>query len=299
MIWFGIIFVIMMMFFPSHMVCLLKNPFKVIFYLIKDGLDYVIHKKSLLVKTGFIYAFVGDFGRGKTISAVHYLRMIYQAHNNVRVYCPRRKKWVTQVVHIVSNVELKGIEHEKLVSLEQVVLSTNAIREQDDKNDTLTVTFINIDEAGAELSNRDFMQNINPLVLNSILTCRHWNMAVIWTAQDYMMVDKLMRRVTLKVYECLKVWRFMYTRLYDGREIERAGNTHNIACLGTACWFVTDADYKAYDTYGSVEKLKKDIEDGKMMTVKELEALGVGSSDINMDGVKYSKAYKRRHKKLY
>lgn len=299
MIWIVIIFVIALIMLPSVVVCASKNPFIIIYYLIKDAASYVIHKQNLLAKTGEIIAFVGYFGRGKTLSAVHWLRTVYRAHNNVRVYCPRRKKWVTQIVHVVTNVHINGIKYENLVSLEQVILSTDRIRKLDDENDTLTATYVLIDEAGSELSHRDFMKNINSVVLNSILTCRHWNMSLVWTSQDYMLVDKLLRKVTLRVYECLKMWRFMLTMQYDGRDIERAENTANIKCMGSACWFVKDKDYKAYDTYGSVEKLKKDIEEGKMMSDTELEALGVGSSDINMDVVNYSKKYKKKVKKLY
>lgn len=299
MIWIGLVVIILMLFFPQHLICTLKNPLKIIFYLFKDGFDYIKHKKGLLAKTGEIIAFVGYFGRGKTLSAVHWVCAVYRAHHNVRVYCPRRKKWVMQKIHIVTNVHIKGIEYEKLVSLEQVILSTERIRQLDDENDTLTATYVLIDEAGAELSHREFMKNINAVVLNSILTCRHWNMSLLWTSQDYLLVDKLLRKVTLRVHECHKMWRFMYTMQYDGRDIERAESTGNIRSIGSACWFVSDKDYKVYDTYGSVEKLKKDIEEGKMMSDAELEKLGVGSADINMDGVNYSKAYKRRHKKLY
>ncbi len=301
MIWIGIIFVILFIMLPAVTMCGLRHPFKTVYYALKDFIvDYVLHKKKLLAVTGKILAFVGYFGKGKTLSAVHYVRAIYRAHHNVRVYCPRRKKWVTQKVHIVTNVHIEGIEYEKLVSLEQVILSTDHIRELDDQNDTLTASYVLIDEAGAELSHRDFMKNINAVVLNSILTCRHWNMSLIWTSQDFMLVDKLLRKVTLHVYECLKMWRFMYTRLYDGRDLEKsAGDTINIKCLGTSCWFVEDKDYKSYDTYGSVEKLKKDIQEGNLMSDKELEALGVGTTDTNMDGVNYSKKYKKKIKQLY
>lgn len=294
-----IVAVVVTIMFPKLVICAVKSPFAIIHYLLKDGLSYVIHKQNLLAKTGEIIAFVGYFGRGKTLSAVHWLRTVYRAHNNVRVYCPRRKKWVTQIVHIVSNVHINGIVYENLVSLEQVILSTDRIRKLDDENDTLTATYVLIDEAGSELSHRDFMKNINSVVLNSILTCRHWNMSLVWTSQDYMLVDKLLRKVTLRVHECYKMWRFMLTTEYNGRDIERAENTANIKSIGSACWFVKDKDYKAYDTYGSVEKLKKDIEEGNMMSDAELEALGVGSSEINMDVVNISKKYKKKVKKLY
>lgn len=291
--------IIFMWFFPSIFICVIRNIHKVLFYGIKDKINSIRHKEKLLAKTGEIIAYFGYFGRGKTLSAVHFIRAVYRMYNNVRVYCPRRKKWVTQVVHVVSNVDITGIAYEKLTSLEQVILSTNYIREQDDKNDTLTATYVLIDEAGSELSHREFMKNINPVVLNSILTCRHWNMSLVWTAQGFKLVDKLLRDVTLYGYECCKIWRFMWTRRFNGRDLEKAEDTVNLRPLGTACWFVEDKDYKAYDTYGSVEKLKKDIQEGNLMSEEELQARGVGYGNVQMDGVDYSKKYKKKHKKLY
>mgnify|MGYP003295553995 CR=1 FL=1 len=64
---------------------------------------------------------------------------------------------------------------------------------------------------------------------------------------------------------------------YD-RDIERAENTGNIRSIGSGCWFVSDKDYKVYDTYGSVEKLKKDIEEKiRIRNMEELDALIVQS----------------------
>ena len=299
MIWIIAILVILMWFYPSIVICAVRHPFKLLFYTAKDWLDRVLHKKKRLAKTGEIIAFFGYFGRGKTLSAVNMIFAVYRKYHNMRVYCPRRRKWVIQKIHVVTNVHIDGIEYEKLTSLEQVILSTNRIRELDDKNDTLTATYVLIDEAGSELSHREFMKNINPVVLNSILTCRHWNMSLVWTAQSFKLVDKLLRDVTLFGYECLKMWRFMYTRCFTGRDLEKAEDTVNIRPLKTSCWFVSDKDYKIYDTYGSVEKLKKDIEEGNLMTEEELQARGVGFSNVQMDGVEYSKKYKKRHKKLY
>lgn len=290
---------ILFCFFPAIVLCGIKNVFKVLFYAVKDWINRVRFKEKLRAKTGEIIAFFGYFGRGKTLSAVHFIRAVYRAYNNVRVYCPRRKKWVTQVVHVVSNVHIDGIAYEKLTSLEQVILSTGYIREQDDKNDTLTATYVLIDEAGSELSHREFMKNINPVVLNSILTCRHWNMSLIWTAQSFKLVDKLLRDVTLYGYECCKMWRFMFTKRFSARDLEKAEDTVNIRPAGTSCWFVRDKDYAAYDTYGSVEKLKKDIQEGNLMSEEELQARGVGYGTVQMDGVEYSKKYKKKHKKLY
>ena len=296
---FFIVFIIAFLFCPSVVICFISNLFPALGYLCKDLFQYFKYKKYRLVKTGEIIGFIGLFGRGKTLSAVHKVCSIYRAKNGLRVYCPRRKKWVTQVVHIVSNVHLVGIPYEKLESLEQVVLSTDTVRDQDDANDTLTVTLVLIDEAGSELNSRAFRSNIDPLLLNSILTCRHWNISIFYTAQRFGHVDALMRQVTSYVLSCEKVWRFQFQKKYDAWELEQASSPANVAAKAILCWFVKDKAYKAYDTFECVDKLKKDMKEGQMMSPEEILALRVGTENVNMDGVNYSKQYKRRHKKLY
>lgn len=298
-VFIAIAFVLAFLFCPSVVICLIRNIHNILFYLPKDLFQYFWYKKGRLVRTGEIIAYIGLFGRGKTLSAVHKVCSIYRAKNGLRVYCPRRKKWVKQVVRIVSNVHLVGVPYEKLDSLKQVVMSTDTIRDEDDSNDTLTVTFVLIDEAGSELNSRAFRDNIDPLLLNSILTCRHWNISIIYTAQRFSHVDALLRQVTSYVLSCEKVWRFQFQKKYDAWELEQAATPANVSCKAILCWFVRDKDYKAYDTYDCVDKLKKDMKDGKMLSQEEILALRVNPETVNMDGVNYSKAYKRRHKKLY
>lgn len=284
---------------PHVVIMLLTNVHNILGYMVKDGIESSVHKKSRLVKTGEIVGFTGLFGQGKTLSAVHHVTSIYRRHNDVRVYCPRRKKWVKQVVHIVSNVHIKNVSYERLESLEQVVLSTDTIREEDDKNDTLTITLVLIDEAGSELNSRAFRNNIDPLLLNTILTCRHWNISLFYTAQRFGHVDALLRQVTSYVLDCHKIWRFQFQKKYDAWELEQASNPSNIVCSALYCWFVKDKDYHAYDTYECVDKLKKDMKAGEMMSSEEILALRQGPEVANMDGVNYSKKYKKRVKKLY
>lgn len=284
---------------PRVVLTVLGNVHNIVYYMLVDVWDCIRHKKWRLAKTGEIVGFTGLFGRGKTLSAVHHVAAIYRRHNGARVYCPRRKKWVRQAVHIVSNVYIKGVSYEHLKSLEQVVLSTDTVREKDDRDGTLTVTLVLIDEAGSELNSRAFRNNIDPLLLNTILTCRHWHISLYYTAQRFGHVDALLRQVTSHVLDCHKVWRFQLQRRYDAWELEQASNPRNIACSGIFCWFVRNRDYGRYDTYECVDRLKKDMKEGNMMSQEEILALRVGTDTANMDGVKYSRGYKRRHKKLY
>ncbi|MBO5177716.1 MAG: hypothetical protein J6C07_09680 [Lachnospiraceae bacterium] len=299
-----IIFVLLLIFIPNILICSISNFPSVIYYAVKDTVAYFKYKKSRLVRTGEIVGFLGLFGRGKTLSVIHYVCSIYRAKNGLRVYCPRRKKWVTQRVNIISNVHINDIPYENLVSLEQVVLSTDTVRDYDDEHDTLTVTLVVIDEAGSELNSRAFRSNIDPLLLNSILTCRHWNISIFYTAQRFGHVDALMRQVTSYVLSCEKVWRFQIQKKYDAWELEQASSPALVACKAILCWFVKDKDYKAYDTYECVDKLKKDMKEGQMMSAEEILALRVNPESSNMDGVmnyskKYLKAKKKTNRKLF
>ncbi len=294
-----IVLVIMLLCNPSLVLCALGHLPSVFVMSVKDVFLYFLHKKYNLCRTGRIVGFLGLFGRGKTLSAVHELAAIYRCSNAKRVYCPRRKKWVTQMVHIVSNVRFKDIPYEPLESLAQVVSATDKVREFDDANDTLTVTLVLIDEAGSELNSRAFRSNIDPLVLNSILTCRHWNISLYYTAQRFGHVDALLRQVTSYVFQCDKIWRFQTMKKYDAWELEQAANPANIRSIGASCWFVRNKDYNAYDTYSVVDKLKKDINEGNMMSAEEILQLRTGAAPANMDGVEFSRKYRKRMKRLY
>lgn len=303
-----IIFVLLLIFIPNILLCSISSLPSVIFYAVKDIIEYVKYKKWRLVKTGEIIGYIGSgdqvFGSGKTLSSVHDLCTIYRAKNGLKVYCPRRKKWVTQKINIISNVHLNEIPYEKLISLEQVVSSTDTVRNYDDENDTLTVTLVNLDEAGSELNSREFRSNIDPLVLNTILTCRHWNITIRYSAQRFGHVDALLRQVTSYVLACKKIWRFQIMKKYDAWELEQASSPSLVACKAIFCWFIKNRDYEAYDTYECVDKLKKDMKDGKMMSPEEILALRVGPESSNMDGVmnyskKYLKAKKKTNRKLF
>lgn len=294
-----LVFVVAFLFMPNVVICVLGNIHRIAKYAVIDTWNYYRYKKYRLVKTGEIIGFIGLFGRGKTLSAVHHVCAIHRAKDGLLVYCPRRKKWVKQVIHIVSNVHLKDIPYEKLESLEQVVLSTDTVRDIDDANDTLTVTLVLIDEAGSELNSRAFKSNIDPLLLNSILTCRHWNISIFYTAQRFGHVDALLRQVTSYVLSCEKVWRLQLQKKYDAWELEQATSPANVAYQALLCWFVTNKDYNAYDTFECVEKLKKDMKEGHMMSEAEILALRVGPEQANMEGVDYSRKYRKRVKKLY
>ena len=259
--------------FPSFIVVTVTNFGNVIKYSVKDLCKRMKYKSGRIPKTGEIIAYIGLFGMGKTLSAVHHIRAIYRANHGARVFCPRREKWVKQRIRVLSNVEFKDIPYIPLNDLRQVIDSTEPVRTYDDEHDTLTITLVLIDEAGSKLNSREFKKNIDPLVLNSILTCRHWHISIIYTAQRFGHVDALLRQVTSYVYACNKKWRFLVQKKYDAWELEQAQEPGKVSCKSILTWFVRDEDFNAYDTYACVGDLKKDIEEGHMASEDEILAL--------------------------
>jgi len=251
--------------------CALSHPIALVYYAVKDTYQAIRQKHKNNMRTGFLIAFTGLFGMGKTLSAVHYVVSKYKTYNNLKVYCTEREKFVTQKIKILSNVTLLSIPYEKLVSLEQVVLCSETNRVEDEINDTKTITLVLIDEASVQLNSRAFKTNIEPTFLNTLLTCRHYHIGIVYTAQRFKHVDKLFRDVTQTVIECIKWKRFQRQYDYDGIDAEHCeGNLKLIKPLRRYCWFVFDRDYNQYNTYAVVDNLKKDMQAGNMMTPEEV-----------------------------
>ena len=264
--------------------CAVFHPISLTVYGIKDAYLYIAHKQANTLGTGELVAYTGLFGKGKTLSAVHRVVSAYKHYNGRKVWCPRRKKMVTQRVHVISNVAL-SIPYENFVSLEQIVRAAEKQAAYDDEHDTLTVTLVLGDEFSVQMNSRSFKTNINPLFLNTILTCRHYYISLYYTAQRFGHVDALLRQVTSYVVECDKLWRFQRQNYFDAWDLENASSTQLVKPYRRGCWFVKDKDYNAYNTLACVGNLKKSMQEGDMMTDAEILALQQNTQDSNMDGV--------------
>ena len=62
------------------------SPLKSAFYAFHDVVDYFKFKKYNLLQTGHIIAYVALFGRGKTLSVVHYVRSVFFRYNDKMVF---------------------------------------------------------------------------------------------------------------------------------------------------------------------------------------------------------------------
>ena len=66
--------------------------------------------------------------------------------------------------------------------------------------------------------------------------------------------------------------------------MENATSTTNLKPLRRGCWFVTNKDYEAYDTYATVGQLEKSVAKGDMISEAEILALQ-NNQAIGMDAV--------------
>lgn len=264
---------------------MISHPLLFVFYAIKDFYNWLRYKNWRMCKRADLICFTGLFGKGKTLSAVHQVLTMFRRYNNKRVFDAHRKKWVTQKVLVISNVQLKSIPFEYMKSLSQIVRFCDTQNKLDEENDTLTILFVLIDEASVQLNSRNFKDNIDPNFLNTLLTCRHYHICGIYcTSQRFKLEDKLLRDVTQKVVECKKIWRFQLTTYYDAWELENANNPLLLKPLLRTGWFVRNKDYAAYDTLACVEDLAKSCKDKDMLSEAEILQLR-GSMDIDQDSV--------------
>lgn len=282
----GLIFAIVLIFlFIMSPVfrCALLNPVKVVVNGIKDFYFYFKYHKWNECQTGELLAYVGLFGKGKTLSVVHRVVGDYKRYNDKKIWCKDRKKWVTQKVKVLSNVTLQ-IPYEQFISLEQIIYCAENNASMDNENDTYTVTLVLGDEFSVQMNSRNFKTNIDPLFLNTLLTCRHYHISLFYTAQRFGHVDALLRQVTSAVIDCAKLWRFQRQNVYDAWEMENATNTMLLTPIYRGCWFVTNSDYAAYDTLAVVGQLKKSVQSGDMMSSEEILALQQNQG-TNSDGI--------------
>ena len=89
----------------------------------------------------------------------------------------------------------------------------------------------------------------------------------------------------------------MVQSYYDADELEYASDPSMVRAKRHTGFLVTDRDYNAYDTLACVDKLKKNVEDGEMMTEAEILAMR-GDMNPDNDAVSHrSRRLRRRQKK--
>lgn len=296
----GFVLVLLFVFSTTFQVLVL-NPIKTIRNSIIDFFGWLRFQKWNIMPTGQLIAYCGLFGKGKTLSAVHHIRKAYRRYHGKKVYDFGKRKWLTQNILVISNVELTDIPYIPFTSLSQIVSVAESNRKFDEENDTMTCVLVLGDEFSVQMNSRSFKTNIDPLFLNTILTCRHHHISLIYTAQRFGHVDALLRQVTSYVVQCDKLWRVMRQKKYDAWELENANSPSLCKPIGKGGWFITDKDYNAYDTLACVGNLVKSMQDGDMISEQDILALQqLTPSDMDVvDHVsnKYLRRLKKRNKK--
>ena len=273
--------------------CAVCHPVSLTVYGLRDLFKYFRNREYNFCGSGELVGYTGLFGKGKTLSAVHRIVRTYKAFDGKKVWCPRRRKIVTQKIKVISNVALK-IPYEELKSLKQIVQAAKSQQAIDDENGTLTVILVLGDEFSVQMNSRNFRTNIDPLFLNTLLTCRHYYISLYYTAQRFNHVDALLRQVTSYVVECNKLWRFQRLAKYDAWDLENASSSKMVQPFARSCWFVKDSDYEAYDTLAVVDNLEHAVNENDMMSPDEILNLQ-RNQPANMDAVnKPSKGWLRR-----
>lgn len=298
-----IVFVIFIMFFcmsiPFRVVVM--HPFNSVRYAIKDVCLYFKHRKYDYYNAGLLNCYFAHFGRGKTLSVVHYVVAVFRRYNNKLVWDSGRRRFVTQKVHIISNVHLKGVPYEELCSLSQVVCCAWRNKKIDTENNTRTVVLVLLDEASSQLNSRNFKTNIDADFLNTLITSRHFHMSLVYTSQKFHLVDALLRSVTQTGISCNKIWRIMVQNFYSADELEYASDPTLVRPISRRGWFVKDSDFASYDTFATVDKLKRSVDAGEMMSEEQILALrgqlNPDNDSISSRSRKFNKLFKIKGKR--
>lgn len=296
MTWLIIIVIALILWLIMPIRIMVFHPILTTYYAVTDLFNYFRYCKWRLAPYGELIAFNAYFGGGKTLNAVHLVALWYRKFNNKKVWCSRRKKWVTQKIVIYSNVAFKTIPYIKFESLKQIVQLTKVAQEVDDQQDTLTVYYVLGDEFSTQLNSRNFKTNIDGMFLNSLLTCRHYRLSIIYTSQRFKHVDALIRQVTQSARACKKWWRCITLNYYDAWDLENAANLEMVKPIKRIGWFIRNKDFNEYDTMAVVQDFQKSYETNDFISSQEILSNIAASSDT--DGVMHLKgSFKRRKKK--
>lgn len=258
---------------------------------LKDIYFWFKERKYFVCPSGKIIAFCGLFGKGKTLSMVHYVCRLYKRYHNKRVFV--NGKWRIQKINILSNVDL-SVPFIKFESLGQIVdIATQ--KDELDGDEFYFVTLVVGDEFSVQLNSRSFKSNIDALFLNTLLTSRHYAISLFYSSQKFLLVDKLLREVTFWVYECNKIGRIMVHNIYDAFDMENATNLSLVKPLKRTGWLIKDSDYESYNTLACVGNLIKSCQDGDLLTTEEI--LNNIGSDTDYESVRHqSNKLKKRFK---
>lgn len=275
---------------------IVTHPVQTIKYVCIDVYNFIRHKLFNICPDGRIIAFCGLFGKGKTLSMIHKAVALYDRYND-KIVWDAEKGFIRQYVQLLSNVSISDRPFVEFRSLSQIVDIAEKQKHYDDKHNIRTVTIALIDEASVQCNSRNFKSNFDMVFINSLLTCRHHHIMLMYSAQRFNNVDKLLRDVTSFVYDCNKVWRVMVHRIYDAWDLENTSDVTKIKPLKRQGWFIRNSDYR-YNTLSVVDNFVKDAKSGDMISETDILTLQ-GQINENADAIQnksFSYRWKNRKK---
>lgn len=295
----GIILIILLIFFILKSMLFrwcLRHPITVSTVGIKDIKNYFKQKKyNNYTQYGRMIAYTASgaqvFGCGKTLTMVKDALSIYHKYDGLEVWDDKKKEFVIQHVHLISNVDLSGSGVPYYPWVDECQLShieKFGFPDQD-------INIFLLDEAATIFNSRSFKTNISEVLLSSLLQQRKYKVIIMTTSQRFKMIDKLIRDTTSMVTTCKKWWRIVITQNFDAYDVENCDNVGMLQPLSTRIWFAKDKDYHAYDTYQHVKKLQKINDEGGFLSTQEIiNARGDTDTDINsVQNPKRKKRYRK------
>lgn len=259
----------------------LFHPLKTALYAFTDLYAFFKYKKWHVFKMGKFNCYDATlgcvFGSGKTLSALWQVREDYRKFNDKLIFDFSRMKWVTQKVHIITNLTLNSLPYEKLKNLSQIISSCERYMELDKKNDTQTCIVVLIDEMQNQLHCRSFKDNLSPVMLKTLTECRHYNMSIYYDCPRFSQVDALLRQCTSLNIKNHKIWRWQCQQVYDACDIENSTNINNVKPLHRSGFFVEDDLFAEYDTREIIDNLVKSTRDGDFLSDEDILALQMNS----------------------
>lgn len=270
---------ILFLIFPNLFIFILTNIHHIVRWGFHDIYLYFKHKVyNVCPEYGYIRLNSASgsqvFGCGKTLLLVMRAKYIYKRYNNLLVWDKSVNKFVTQHIHIISNVELYGIPYIKFESVNQLIdIDKFGFPDQD-------ITIFLLDESGAVFNSRNYKNNISSEFLTRLLQSRKHKVVLYMTSQRFQFTDKILREVCSTVSMCKKKWRIVKESKYDAHELEYCVNESLLKPKAITYHFIFDKDYNSYNSYQLVEDLRKNYVPGEYLSTEEiLNNAGAGSYD--------------------
>lgn len=222
------------------------------------------------------------FGSGKTLCVSKQVHDIYNKYNGLPVWDESKQAFVTQHIHIVSNVSFSDIPYTPFVTSKQLM---------DVRQPRQDVTIFIMDEIGAIWNSRDFKTNISTELLRNLLQVRKNKIYIIGTSQRFHFCDALLRQITANLVCVKKTWRIVRKLAYDPMDFENCNNIDMLKPLKVSYAWITNQDYASYDTDERVERLRSDdlLPDDQILINQ-----GAHVNDLSASGLK--RRYRRRRK---